>query len=195
MGNMDPTLLADKHRSNQDLTQDYDADDETRLDGNQLENTKTWKPDKETTKKILEANKQENEADLIGLGLDMPVVSTSSSFDDIAEEAKQQQQQQSNNNSPHFPQNNNTNVSDLLTVKPSKGNVKRMHNATTLNEVILSKSHAAAMVILNLPSPPKKKFEDSRGAAYMEFLEVLTEGLDRVLLIRGSGREVITIYS
>lgn len=29
----------------------------------------------------------------------------------------------------------------------------------------------------------------------MEFLEVLTEGLDRVLLVRGSGREVVTIYS
>ncbi|KFP17509.1 Solute carrier family 12 member 5, partial [Egretta garzetta] len=30
---------------------------------------------------------------------------------------------------------------------------------------------------------------------YMEFLEVLTEHLDRVLLVRGGGREVITIYS
>uniref|UniRef100_A0A8C6K662 Amino acid permease/ SLC12A domain-containing protein n=1 Tax=Melopsittacus undulatus TaxID=13146 RepID=A0A8C6K662_MELUD len=30
---------------------------------------------------------------------------------------------------------------------------------------------------------------------YIEFLEVLTEGLNRVLLVRGSGREVITIYS
>ena len=29
----------------------------------------------------------------------------------------------------------------------------------------------------------------------MEFLEVLTEGLDRVLMVRGSGSEVITIYS
>lgn len=29
----------------------------------------------------------------------------------------------------------------------------------------------------------------------MEFLEVLMEGLDRVLLVRGGGREVITIYS
>lgn len=29
----------------------------------------------------------------------------------------------------------------------------------------------------------------------MEFLEVLTEGLDRVLLVRGGGSEVITIYS
>lgn len=29
----------------------------------------------------------------------------------------------------------------------------------------------------------------------MEFLEVLTEGLERVLIVRGSGREVITMYS
>ena len=29
----------------------------------------------------------------------------------------------------------------------------------------------------------------------MEFLEVLTEGLERVLMVKGSGREVITIYS
>ena len=29
----------------------------------------------------------------------------------------------------------------------------------------------------------------------MEFLEVLTEGLERILMIRGGGREVITIFS
>lgn len=29
----------------------------------------------------------------------------------------------------------------------------------------------------------------------MEFLDELTEGLDRVLMVRGGGREVITIYS
>jgi len=29
----------------------------------------------------------------------------------------------------------------------------------------------------------------------MEFLEVLTEGLERVLMVKGCGREVITIYS
>jgi len=33
------------------------------------------------------------------------------------------------------------------------------------------------------------------GRTDMEFLEVLTERLDRVLLVRGGGREVITIYS
>jgi hypothetical protein len=29
----------------------------------------------------------------------------------------------------------------------------------------------------------------------MDFLEALTEGLERVLLVRGGGREVVTIYS
>ena len=29
----------------------------------------------------------------------------------------------------------------------------------------------------------------------MEYLEVLTEGLEKVLMVRGSGQEVITIYS
>ena len=29
----------------------------------------------------------------------------------------------------------------------------------------------------------------------MEYLEVLTEGLERVLMVRGGGHEVVTIYS
>lgn len=29
----------------------------------------------------------------------------------------------------------------------------------------------------------------------MNFLEALTEGLERVLMVRGGGKEVITIYS
>jgi CRISPR/Cas system endoribonuclease Cas6 (RAMP superfamily) len=35
----------------------------------------------------------------------------------------------------------------------------------------------------------------SLSSTDMEFLEVLTEGLERVLMVRGGGREVITIYS
>ena len=29
----------------------------------------------------------------------------------------------------------------------------------------------------------------------MEFIDALTEGLDRVLMVRGGGREVVTVYS
>lgn len=95
-----------------------------------------------------------------------------------------------------------------------------MHTAVKLNEVIVNKSHDAQLVILNLPGPPRDtRLEresncecaanakhivyqmlihisfDCLFATDMEFLEVLTEGLERVLMVRGGGREVITIYS
>ncbi|MBZ3891981.1 Solute carrier family 12 member 7 [Sciurus carolinensis] len=73
-----------------------------------------------------------------------------------------------------------------------QSNVRRMHTAVKLNGVVLSKSQDAQLVLLNMPGPPKNRQGDEN---YMEFLEVLTEGLNRVLLVRGGGREVITIYS
>ncbi|CAG0896604.1 unnamed protein product [Darwinula stevensoni] len=78
--------------------------------------------------------------------------------------------------------------------KLTKANVRRMHTASKLNGVILSRSHEAQLVVLNLPEPPKAIKRNS-DLNYMEFLEVLTEGLERVLMARGSGREMITIYS
>ena len=97
-----------------------------------------------------------------------------------------------------------------------------MHTAVKLNEAIVSRSHDAKLVILNLPGPPKTLSDDTDYSCKysyiiqflcdmecyiisypsimlflidMEFLEVLTEGLERVLMVRGGGREVITIYS
>lgn len=67
-----------------------------------------------------------------------------------------------------------------------------MHHAQELNGVIVKKSKEAKLVLLNMPGPPKNRNGEEN---YMEFLEVLTEGLNRVLLVRGGGREVITIYS
>lgn len=77
-------------------------------------------------------------------------------------------------------------------LRRNQSNVRRMHTAVKLNEVIVNRSHDARLVLLNMPGPPKNTDGDEN---YMEFLEVLTEGLERVLLVRGGGREVITIYS
>uniref|UniRef100_A0A8C2DQF9 Solute carrier family 12 member 5a n=1 Tax=Cyprinus carpio TaxID=7962 RepID=A0A8C2DQF9_CYPCA len=74
----------------------------------------------------------------------------------------------------------------------NQSNLRRMHTALRLNEVIIKKSQEARLVLLNMPGPPKNRSSDEN---YMEFMEVLTEGLNRVLLVRGGGREVITIYS
>uniref|UniRef100_A0A4W5PTV0 Solute carrier family 12 member 4 n=1 Tax=Hucho hucho TaxID=62062 RepID=A0A4W5PTV0_9TELE len=84
------------------------------------------------------------------------------------------------------------NFRELMSLKPDQSNVRRMHTAVKLNEVIVNKSHDARLVLLNMPGPPRNTDGDEN---YMEFLEVLTEGLERVLLVRGGGREVITIYS
>ncbi|KAG8572251.1 hypothetical protein GDO81_011994 [Engystomops pustulosus] len=81
---------------------------------------------------------------------------------------------------------------DIFNMKPNQSNVRRMHTAVKLNEVVLNRSQNAQLVLLNMPGPPKNKQGDEN---YMEFLEVLTEGLNKVLLVRGGGREVITIYS
>nr|XP_020145617.1 solute carrier family 12 member 7 isoform X3 [Microcebus murinus]XP_020145618.1 solute carrier family 12 member 7 isoform X3 [Microcebus murinus] len=81
---------------------------------------------------------------------------------------------------------------DLFSLKPDQSNVRRMHTAVKLNDVVLTKSQDAQLVLLNMPGPPRNRHGDEN---YMEFLEVLTEGLNRVLLVRGGGREVITIYS
>ncbi|XP_077592182.1 solute carrier family 12 member 7 isoform X4 [Stigmatopora nigra] len=93
--------------------------------------------------------------------------------------------------------NANVAMRDLFNMKPEWGslnqtNVRRMHTAIKLNEVVVNKSQGAHLVLLNMPGPPKNRGGDEN---YMEFLEVLLEGLNRVLLVRGGGREVITIYS
>ncbi|XP_053094096.1 solute carrier family 12 member 7 isoform X6 [Pangasianodon hypophthalmus] len=94
-------------------------------------------------------------------------------------------------------QNASMGVRDIFNMKPeweslNQSNVRRMHTAVKLNEVVLNKSQDAQLVLLNMPGPPKNRGGDEN---YMEFLEVLLEGLNRVLLVRGGGREVITIYS
>ncbi|XP_055331888.1 solute carrier family 12 member 6-like [Paramacrobiotus metropolitanus] len=78
--------------------------------------------------------------------------------------------------------------------RPLDGNVRRMHTAVTMNQVIRERSASAELVILNLPRPPKSHREPNE-MNYMEFVEVLTDGMKRVLMVRGAGREVVTIYS
>uniref|UniRef100_A0A3Q4BYJ1 Uncharacterized protein n=1 Tax=Mola mola TaxID=94237 RepID=A0A3Q4BYJ1_MOLML len=83
-------------------------------------------------------------------------------------------------------------IKDIFSMKPNQSNVRRMHTAVRLNKEVVEKSKNSQLILLNMPGPPKNKKGDEN---YMEFLEVLMEGLDRVLLVRGGGREVITIYS
>ncbi|KAK0394761.1 hypothetical protein QR680_000921 [Steinernema hermaphroditum] len=73
-------------------------------------------------------------------------------------------------------------------------NVRKMHAAVKLNEMMRQKSQDAALVIVNLPGPSEVA-DNISDNYYMEFIDALTEGLERVLLVRGTGAEVVTIYS
>ncbi|KAG2462096.1 S12A6 protein, partial [Polypterus senegalus] len=44
---------------------------------------------------------------------------------------------------------------DILSMRPDQSNVRRMHTAVKLNEVIVNKSHDARVVLLNMPGPPR----------------------------------------
>ncbi|XP_030748646.1 solute carrier family 12 member 6 isoform X3 [Sitophilus oryzae] len=72
--------------------------------------------------------------------------------------------------------------------------LRRVHTAMRLNETIRSMSKDSQLVILNLPSPPKSP-KPGKQTYYLDFLEVLSEGMEKVLMVRGGGQEVITIYS
>jgi hypothetical protein len=85
--------------------------------------------------------------------------------------------------------------SKILNLKPDEINVKRMNTAIKLNEAILAKSSNSKLVIINLPGLPKNTDNEIENHHYLEFTDVLCEGLERVILVRGSGREVITIFS
>ncbi|TKR58850.1 hypothetical protein L596_030240 [Steinernema carpocapsae] len=70
--------------------------------------------------------------------------------------------------------------------------VKKMNTAVRLNEVILERSANSQLIIMNLPKPPRSAdaLDD-----YIHYLEVLSNGIKRVLFVRGTGQEVITTGS
>ncbi|CAI4230824.1 unnamed protein product [Auanema sp. JU1783] len=74
-----------------------------------------------------------------------------------------------------------------------KLNVHKMNTSFHLNKVIRENSPDSQLILLNLPNPTKNRINFVHS--YMSYLDVLTEGLKRVLFIGGSGKEVITADS
>ncbi|CAJ0579474.1 unnamed protein product, partial [Mesorhabditis spiculigera] len=97
----------------------------------------------------------------------------------------------SDDSSPPPPKENGSRRTGDEVTRRRQYNVHKMHTAVKLNELMQRESRQAQLVIVNLPGPP----DNDSDNYYLEFIEVLTEKLDRVLLVRGTGAEVVTIYS
>jgi hypothetical protein len=78
--------------------------------------------------------------------------------------------------------------------KPDEQNVKMMDAATKLNSVINEKSNEAKLLFINLPAAPPRN--PQKFYNYLHFADALTKDLTcPIVLVRGSGREFVTIYS
>jgi len=89
-------------------------------------------------------------------------------------------------------------VSKVRISQLNSGQILAMDTSVKLNQLVKEHSSDAAMIMLNMPAPPtvgQGQEQATSDANYVEFLDVLTEGLGRVLLVRGSGMEVVTVYS
>uniref|UniRef100_A0A5K4F357 Solute carrier family 12 member 6 n=2 Tax=Schistosoma mansoni TaxID=6183 RepID=A0A5K4F357_SCHMA len=69
---------------------------------------------------------------------------------------------------------------------------RRLHCAVRLNELLRTHSSESDLVIVNMPGPSRTLGSEYY---YMDYIETLTDGLSRILLVRGTGREVITAFS
>jgi hypothetical protein len=63
-----------------------------------------------------------------------------------------------------------------------------MNTSVKLNQLFKQHSLDAQLILCNLPAPSRKQ----TSSDYLEYLDVLTAELPRVVLIKGSGMEVIT---
>lgn len=57
--------------------------------------------------------------------------------------------------------------------RSNQTNVRRMHTAVKLNEVVLKKSRKSQLVLLNMPGPPKNKKGDDNCIHFLLICSVI----------------------
>lgn len=68
---------------------------------------------------------------------------------------------------------------------------KFLYTTLKLNSIIMRYSRMAAVVLVSLPPPPS----NHPSYCYMEYMDLLVEGIPRLLMVRGYRRNVVTIFT
>ncbi|XP_070307217.1 solute carrier family 12 member 4 isoform X3 [Odocoileus virginianus] len=83
---------------------------------------------------------------------------------------------------PWDPSHTPDNFRELVHIKPDQSNVRRMHTAVKLNEVIVTRSHDARLVLLNMPGPPKNSEGDENWILWWVGGQCMRSGWARLSL-------------
>jgi hypothetical protein len=67
---------------------------------------------------------------------------------------------------------------------------ERLKNASALNEMMCLYSSCSNLVITNMP-----QIQSPYSCDFFDYVDTMCDGLDNCLLIRGSGKEVVTNYA
>jgi len=79
-------------------------------------------------------------------------------------------------------------------IGPRSTVLKKMHEAGGLNKKILEHSSTAELVFVTMPPIPSEHNAE-KETNYVRYLDAMTRGLQRVVLVRSTGNEVITMYN
>ncbi|CAH8652259.1 unnamed protein product [Heterobilharzia americana] len=109
----------------------------------------------------------------------------------LAQKAAKEATDTNHNNNDKMGPKGETPSNKMHSGKMSKTQ-RRLHCAVRLNELLRDYSSESALVIVNMPGPSRTMGSEYY---YMDYIETLTDGLSRILLVRGTGREVITAFS
>lgn len=120
------------------------------------------------------------------------VESSKTTMTEDEEEDEEESDSPEDNDSKYMQENRSCFLltdAQLTSLKPCSERV--LAGAKILNEAIRKQSSKAAMVITNLPDIPANE----SAFAYMQFVETLTAEMERVLLVRGTSAEVISVFT
>ncbi|KAI3639150.1 hypothetical protein MIR68_002680 [Amoeboaphelidium protococcarum] len=90
----------------------------------------------------------------------------------------------------HLNEKKEQSTSEKVITSIDRKKAEYMNTSLKLNKIFKEQSQVAKLLFVSLPAP----IEDMPASDYFEYVNILIEGIPRVILVKGSGIEVVTAY-